>query len=117
MLRSLFILYVLAHLPVQPDAIWSLAWTAQNQVITACADGHLRIHDPTQLHTAPLFDLSVHPLAISSLSANASGSRTISVSLDGTAVLADPVEGAALSHFNTAQKHASNGESIGNCPL
>lgn len=95
---------------MHPDSIWSLAWTAENQLISACADGHLRIYDSTQL-TAPLHDLPAHPLAISSLSSNVAGSRSLSISLDGTAVLVQPKQGVVMAKVDTGREKAASGES------
>jgi len=103
---------VKAYIVVHPDSIWSLAWTPQNQVISACADGRLRVYDSTQL-SAPLHDIGAHPLAVSSLSTNSTGSRALSISLDGTAVLLDPIEGSVLGRVETGREKAAAGEGGG----
>lgn len=95
---------------VHPDAIWALAWTPLNHLISGSADGHLRIFDPAEL-TAPIHDLSSHPLAITSLSVSGDGKRALAASLDGTIVLVDPGDGRMVGRVETGREKAAAGES------
>ncbi len=94
---------------MHPDAIWGLAWTSQNHLISSSADGHVRLYDPSQL-ARPLQDIQAHSLAISSLSCNSDGSRTLSTSLNGAVVFSDPIEGKVLNRFETSREKAASGE-------
>ena len=94
---------------VHPDAIWSLAWTPLNHLISASADGHLRIFDPSEL-SAPIHDLDTHPLAITSLSVSGDGKRALASSLDGSVVMIDPSEGREVGRVETGREKVAPGE-------
>ena len=94
---------------VHPDAIWALSWTPLNHLISASADGHLRIFDPSEL-TTPIHDLSSHPLAITTLSVSGNGKHAIASSLDGTIVMIDPAEGREVGRVETGREKAGVGE-------
>ncbi|WWC85657.1 uncharacterized protein L201_000523 [Kwoniella dendrophila CBS 6074] len=96
--------------PLLPDSIWALKWTSQNQIISGSADGHLRIWDPIELSTKPIYDLTSNPLAISSLSTTKNGKYALSTSLDGTVVLADVENGSIISKVETSREVVGQGE-------
>ncbi|ODN80498.1 hypothetical protein L202_02729 [Cryptococcus amylolentus CBS 6039] len=86
-----------------PDALWNVAWLHSNNIISASADGHLRIYDSSSL-TAPVHTIPSHPLAISSLSVTADGTRALAASLDGTVVAIDTDSGEILGKVETASE-------------
>lgn len=99
---------------VHPDSIWALQWTSQNHLVSGCSDGHIRIWDPTEV-TDPLYNLSTHPLAITSLSASSDGKHVLGASLDGSVVLVDVLEGTVLGKVDTGREKV--GGENGRCPI
>ena len=95
---------------MHPDAIWALAWTPLNHVISGCADGHLRIFDPSEL-SQPIHDLPTHPLAITSLSVSGDGNRALAASLDGSVVMVGTMDGREVGRVETGREKAGPGES------
>ncbi|WVO13505.1 hypothetical protein L204_101126 [Cryptococcus depauperatus] len=93
---------------VLPDHIWNVAWSSSNKIISASADGHLRIWDADEL-TKPVYDISSHPLAISSLSINKNGHHALAASLDGTIVLVDCENGIELGRVDTGREEIIDG--------
>lgn len=86
-----------------PDSIWALQWTAKNNLVSGCSDGHIRIWDPSEL-AKPIHNLSTHPLAITSLSTTADGQYVLGTSLDGSVVLVDTVEGTIAGKVDTGRE-------------
>ncbi|CED84130.1 FOG: WD40 repeat [Phaffia rhodozyma] len=76
------------------DAIWGVEWTGKDQVVSASADGSLRVWDKDgNLLHAP----APHALGIVSLSVSPSGSRSLTNSVDGTTMLHSLDDGSLLS--------------------
>ena len=94
---------------VHPDAIWALSWTSLNHLVSGSADGRLRVYLPDALSN-PLFDISPHPLAVTSISSSSDGKRSLSASLDGTVALVDLVEGTLLEQVDTGREKIGHGE-------
>ncbi|WRT63508.1 uncharacterized protein IL334_000413 [Kwoniella shivajii] len=95
--------------PLLPDSIWALSWTSSNKLVSGSADGHLRVWDPSEL-SKPIYDLSSHPLAISSLSTTKDGKKALATSLDGSVVLIDVEQGTVLGKVETGREKAGEGE-------
>ncbi|RXK36685.1 hypothetical protein M231_06072 [Tremella mesenterica] len=86
-----------------PDAIWALSWTSADRLISGCADGHIRVYDPSDL-TVPLQDIHANPLAISSLATSSDGRYALSGSLDGTVALLDLESGEEVGKSDTGRE-------------
>ncbi|WWC66979.1 uncharacterized protein I206_100886 [Kwoniella pini CBS 10737] len=95
---------------ILPDSIWALKWTSTNKLISGSADGHVRIWDPSEITTKPIYDLSSHPLAISSLSTTSDGKYALATSLDGSVVLVDVEDGTVVGRVETGREVVGGGE-------
>lgn len=86
------------------DSIWNVSWNTANQLVTASADGHIRVWDVEELRQ-PVHDIDSHPLAITSLSV--ADKKALASSLDGTIVLVDTVNGEQLGKVNSGRVKVS----------
>jgi len=75
------------------DAVWDIAWTTADTVLSASADGSVRQWDISSGETSA--SRPPHTLAVTSLSASPDGSRALYNSLEGTTSLWD-IQGDAL---------------------
>ncbi|WVQ82635.1 hypothetical protein IAT38_004767 [Cryptococcus sp. DSM 104549] len=91
------------------DSIWDVAWTSQNKIISASADGHLRVWDADDL-PQPIHDIASHPLGISRLSTSFDGQLALAASIDGTVVLADIEGGKRLANIETGKEKLPDSE-------
>ncbi|OWZ45814.1 hypothetical protein C349_02482 [Cryptococcus neoformans var. grubii Br795] len=86
------------------DSIWNISWNTANQLVTASADGHIRVWDIEELRQ-PVHDIDSHPLAITSLSVT--DKKALASSLDGTIVLIDTENGEQLDKVESGRVKVS----------
>ncbi|KAJ9120520.1 hypothetical protein QFC24_005193 [Naganishia onofrii] len=90
------------------DAVWKLDWTAKNDIISASADGGIRIWDNVNPLT-PKHHIKAHKLGVVSLSTDAAGTKAISSSIEGTVYLSDLGRGKAVAKKATYNEQAEDG--------
>ncbi|KAJ9105798.1 hypothetical protein QFC19_003365 [Naganishia cerealis] len=90
------------------DAVWKLDWTAKNGIISASADGGIRIWDNVNPLT-PKHYIKAHKLGVVSLSTDAAGTKAISSSIEGTVYLSDLGRGKAVAKKTTYNEQAEDG--------
>ena len=91
-----------------PDDIWALSWTHTNHLLSGCADGRVRVFEPTAAQSIDAIqDIVAHPLAVTSLSVSKDGRKALSSSLDGSVCLIHPTEGRILGKLDTGKERES----------
>ena len=95
---------LLAH----TDSIWSVAWTSQDQVYSASADGTLKQWNPTSGQISN--SQPPHTLGIVSLSTDASGKKVLWNTLEGLTSLWDLESGDVSGKWESYVRGSEGGE-------
>ncbi|GHJ83698.1 hypothetical protein NliqN6_0100 [Naganishia liquefaciens] len=90
------------------DSVWKLNWTAKNDIISASADGGIRIWDHVNPLT-PKHHIKAHKLGVVSLATDAAGTKAISSSIEGTVYLSDLTRGKAVAKKATYKDQTEEG--------
>ncbi|KAI0089348.1 WD repeat-containing protein 61 [Irpex rosettiformis] len=105
---SLAFLHVTDGAEPHADSIWSVAWTPQDQVFTASADGSLKQWNPTSgqvSHSQP-----PHSLGIVSMSTDSNGKKVLWNTLEGLTSLWDLDSGEVAGKWESYVRGSEGGE-------
>jgi len=85
------------------DAIWSVAWSKSNLILTASVDESAKVWDPEKLDNPVVLGSGTHDLAVLSVVSNSEGTVGATSSMDGMIRTFDLKTGKMLKSINAGQ--------------
>ncbi|KAI0337983.1 WD repeat-containing protein 61 [Trametopsis cervina] len=104
---SLAFLHALDGAEAHEDSVWSVAWTAQDTVLSASADGTVKQWNPTSGQISR--SQPPHTLGIVSLSTDASGKKALYNTLEGLTCLWDLESGDVTGRWESYNRTKEGG--------